>query len=169
MRLLNLAMVLAVAVSAGAPIAAGQSVNERANRDEVFRVPKDDPAMAAAMSKARAGLPEFLALAQNPRPGTIGFSVKVAIREGGKVEYFWIVPFASKDGRYSGAINNTPKSVRSVHMGQQITFAQDDIVDWMYFDGAQMKGNFTACALLKHEPKSDGDAFRQRFGLECGP
>lgn len=30
-----------------------------------------------------------------------------------------------------------------------------------------MKGNYTACAILKREPKAQQEAFKKRFGLEC--
>jgi uncharacterized protein YegJ (DUF2314 family) len=119
------------------------------------------------MGKARKTLPDFLELAAAPKPGMEGFAVKVAIREGDDAEYFWITPFTDKDGAFSGAINNTPRSVRSVKLGQTITFGQSEIVDWMYMDGNAMKGNYTACALLKSAPKQQQDEFKKRFGLDC--
>jgi len=96
-----------------------------------------------------------------------GFAVKVAIREGEQAEYFWIVPFSNDNGAFSGAINNTPRMVHKVKMGQTITFAQSDIVDWMYMDSGNMKGNYTACALLKSASKREVEEFKKRFGLDC--
>jgi uncharacterized protein YegJ (DUF2314 family) len=144
-----------------------QTVLDRAERDELFYVRNSDPDMAAAMRKARASLPDFLVLARAAKPPTEGFSVKVAIPDGNGAEYFWIVPFEEKNGRFTGKINNTPRSTRKVKMGQTIEFTQSEIVDWMYLDDGKMKGNYTACALLKREPKQQAEAFKQRFGLEC--
>ena len=70
--------------------AAAQTVTEKAERDEIATVAKSDPVMAAAMHKAQAELPGFLALSVAPQPGMKGFAVKVAIREGQEAEYFWI-------------------------------------------------------------------------------
>src|SRR5262247_3331922 len=56
-----------------------------------------NPVMAEAMGKARATLPEFLALARAPRPSTTDFAVKVAVRDGGNTEFFWITPFKERD------------------------------------------------------------------------
>ena len=70
-------------------------------------------------------------------------------------------------GRLSGRINNTPEMVHTVRMGQLITFGRDEIVDWMYMDGGRMKGNYTACALLKSAPKNEAEEFKERFGLTC--
>jgi uncharacterized protein YegJ (DUF2314 family) len=163
------AVLLGAAVAAGLSPqpAAAQTITQKAERDELAIVAKSDPMMAAAMSKARKTLPDFLSVAAAPKPGMEGFAVKVAIREGDKAEYFWITPFTSKDDEYSGAINNTPRAVRSVKLGQTITFHQSDIVDWMYMDGQAMKGNYTACALLKSASKQEQDEFKKRFGLDC--
>jgi uncharacterized protein YegJ (DUF2314 family) len=57
--------------------------------------------------------------------------------------------------------------VHSVKMGQTISFGQNEIVDWMYLDGGKMKGNYTACALLKSASRSEVEEFKRRFGLNC--
>jgi uncharacterized protein YegJ (DUF2314 family) len=155
-----------ITVLAGAP-AAAQSITQKAERDELAIVAKSDPVMAAAMQKARQTLPDFLNTVATPKPGMEGFAVKVAVREGDTAEYFWIAPFTNNNGAFSGAINNTPRSVRSVKLGQTITFSQAEIVDWMYMDGDKMKGNYTACALLKSASKQEADEFKTRFGLDC--
>jgi uncharacterized protein YegJ (DUF2314 family) len=155
----------AVGLSFG-PVGA-QSITQKAERDELAIVGKSDPVMAAAMSKARQTLPDFLSTAAAPKQGMEGFAVKVAVREGDNAEYFWITPFTTKDGTFSGAINNRPRSVRSVKLGQTITFDQSEIVDWMYMDGEKMKGNYTACALLKSAGKGEAEEFKKRFGLDC--
>jgi uncharacterized protein YegJ (DUF2314 family) len=161
------AMLLSAAVAVGLSSADAQSITRKAERDELAIVAKSDPVMAKAMSKARQTLPEFLGTAASPKPGMDGFAVKVAVREGDNAEYFWITPFTDKDGRFSGAINNTPREVHSVKLGETITFDQSEIVDWMYTDGDKMKGNYTACALLKSASKPEAAEFKKRFGLDC--
>jgi uncharacterized protein YegJ (DUF2314 family) len=163
------AMLLSAAIAAGLgpkPVLA-QTITQKAERDELAIVAKSDPTMARAMSKARQTLPDFLDVAAAPKPGMEGFAVKVAIREGDNAEYFWITPFTDKDGEFSGAINNTPREVHSVKLGQTITFNRSEIVDWMYLDGDKMKGNYTACALLKSASKQEAEEFKKRFGLDC--
>ena len=34
-------------------------------------------------------------------------------------------------------------------------------------DCGEMKGNYTACALLKSASKREVDEFKKRFGLDC--
>lgn len=140
---------------------------ERARRDDIVFMADDHPYMVAAMQKAKSSLSEFLALARNPQSSMSHFAVKVGIKDGSKVEYFWIIPFREANDRFSGPIDNTPRHVTNVTADQVIEFGKNEIVDWMYIDGSKMKGNFTACALLKREPKRQADAFRRKFGLDC--
>jgi uncharacterized protein YegJ (DUF2314 family) len=127
----------------------------------------DDPVMAAAKQKARETLPGFLTLAKAPRPSTEGFSVKVGIRDRGHTEFFWITSFEHKDGRFSGTINNELRNVRNVRFGERITFTDTEIADWLYIDDGKMKSNYTGCAILKHEPAKQREAYKKRVGLDC--
>jgi hypothetical protein len=34
-------------------------------------------------------------------------------------------------------------------------------------DGGRMKGNFTVCALIRHEPRKQQIAFKRQFGIDC--
>jgi uncharacterized protein YegJ (DUF2314 family) len=54
-----------------------------------------------------------------------------------------------------------------VKLGQTITFKQGDVVDWLYRENGKMFGNFTACALLKHVPPSEMEAFKREYRLNC--
>jgi uncharacterized protein YegJ (DUF2314 family) len=157
-----LAIAAAVQTSASA-----QSITEKAERDEVAFVSRSDPVMAAAMTKARATLPDFLKLAAAPPAKTEAFAVKVAIREGANAEYFWIIPFEPKGEAFTGKLDNTPRLVRNTKMGDTLSFTKAEIVDWMYMDNGAMKGNHTACAVMKKATQKDRDAFKKRFGLDC--
>jgi uncharacterized protein YegJ (DUF2314 family) len=149
------------------PATAAETAVDRAKQDEIVAVPKGDPDMAAAFRQARETLKTFLDLARTPRSTITSMAVKVAVRDGGETEYFWISPFTEQDGRFVGKINNTPRSVHNVKLGQTITFKQSDVVDWLYRENGKMFGNFTACALLKHVPPSEMQAFKREYGLNC--
>jgi uncharacterized protein YegJ (DUF2314 family) len=144
-----------------------QTISEKAQHDEIVNVAKDDPYMVAAMRKARSTLTAFLAIAKAPPPKAEGFSVKVAVRDNRRVEYFWIKPFENRDGQFSGRLDNRPRTVSNVAFGQTITFAESEIVDWMYFDDGKMQGSYTTCAILKRQPRAEADALMKRYGLSC--
>jgi uncharacterized protein YegJ (DUF2314 family) len=169
MRIVTMAVIGAALMFAGWYFgkANDQSVLARAKRDEAFLVTKEDPAMAAARSKARATLAAFLATARQPTPAMRNFALKVKVSDDNGVEYFWVTQFNANGGRFSGKIDNTPRMVRSVAAGQIIEFSEGEITDWMYMDGGKMKGNYSACALLQREPKDQQDAVKNRFGLNC--
>ena len=156
-----------IAIAAYGASLHAQTISDKAQHDEIVNVAKDDPTMLAAMQRARSTLSDFLALAKAPPPKTDGFSVKVAVRDHGHVEYFWIMPFEKKDGHFSGKLNNRPRTVANVTFGQTITFAEAEIVDWMYMDDGKMKGSYTTCAILKKEPLAEAEALMKRYGLSC--
>ena len=166
MRALSYSAIVLVAFSLTPAIGAETAV-DRAKQDEIVAVPKGDPDMEAAFRQARETLKTFLDLARTPRPSITSMAVKVAVRDGGDTEYFWISPFTEQDGRFVGKVNNTPRSVHNVKLGQSIAFKQSDVVDWLYRENGKMYGNFTACALLKHVPPSEMAAFKREYGLNC--
>src|SRR5215510_1179727 len=148
------------------PYAIG-SLMDKARRDDVALVEKDDPDMAAAFRKARETLPEFLALARAPRPTASKLAVKIAIPAGNDDEYFWLTSFEPRGDKYAGRINNTPRAAKQVKFGQVLEFSEAEIVDWLYMEDGKMHGNFTACAMLKREPADQAEAMKKQFGLSC--
>jgi uncharacterized protein YegJ (DUF2314 family) len=148
------------------PYASG-TLMDKARRDDVALVEKNDPDMAAAFHKARETLPEFLALARAPRPTASKLAVKIAIPAGDDDEYFWVSQFAPRGDKYGGRINNTPRAAKQVKLGQLVEFSEAEIVDWLYMEDGKMRGNFTACALLKREPADQVEAMKKQYGLSC--
>jgi uncharacterized protein YegJ (DUF2314 family) len=164
-------ILLIAAIVAGAGVsgtkATAETVSERIKRDGVAMVEREDPDMAAAIRKARETLPEFLALVRAPRSTITSYAVKIAVAEGDEREFFWISPFRERNRQFTGQINNTPRLVKTVKNGQTITFAEHEIVDWLYREDGRMHGNYTACAILKREPRDQADAVIKQFGLNC--
>jgi uncharacterized protein YegJ (DUF2314 family) len=166
---MRFATALAALIVLAPGVAGAETLLDRAKRDGIAYVEKNDAEMAAAMRKARESLPEFLKLARAPRPTMRGFAVKVAVSEADHTEFFWITPFEQRNNQFTGQINNTPQLVKKVKLGQTIAFREDEIVDWLYQDGGAMRGNFTACILLKREPRDEAEKFMKQFGLRCDP
>lgn len=162
-----IALFAAIGFAALATQATGQTILEKAKRDQTARVATNDPDMAAAFRKARASLKEFLALVRSPRPSITNYAVKIGIPYRGGTEYFWISRFVQKDGVIIGRIDNTPRSVTSIREGERISFEEGDVVDWLYRENGKMIGNFTACALIKKEPPQQAAAFKKEYGLTC--
>lgn len=142
-------------------------IEVKARRDEAFILRTGDTALAAAYEKGRATLDGFLAVNEARPANSRAFSVKIPVRDAGKVEWFWISQFKRDGDRFRGILDNTPRIVTTVRQDQEVGFQRSDIVDWTYVQDDKIKGNFTACALLaKEEPKAR-DEFARKFGLDC--
>src|SRR5262245_12573317 len=94
MRHVGLVAAVLVLIAGGA---GAETVLDRAKRDAIELVARDDPDMAAAMRKARETLPGFLALARVPPPWVTSLAVKVAVSgDNDAREFFWITPFKQR-------------------------------------------------------------------------
>jgi uncharacterized protein YegJ (DUF2314 family) len=148
------------------PYASG-SLMDKARRDDVVTLEKGDPDMAAAFRKARETLPEFLALVRDRQTTVTKLAVKIAIPAGDDDEYFWLTQVGQHGDKYTGRINNRPRAAKQVSFGQVVQFAEAEIVDWLYMEDGKMRGNFTACAMLKREPPDQAEAMKKQYGLSC--
>lgn len=146
-----------------------QPLTERAKNDELAFMQDEEPAMRKAFQAARASLDDFLEKAKAPPPGTSAYAVKVGVKEGKNTEYFWVNDLATVGDDFTGKINNEPRMVKSVKLGQTHKFLKSHIVDWTYLDrpNRKMAGNFTACALLSKESPAEAEAMKKRYGLSC--
>jgi uncharacterized protein YegJ (DUF2314 family) len=139
---------------------------KKAEHDALVILAMNDRVMAAAVHGARKTLRKFLTLAKKPGPTMDGFAVKIAISAENGAEFFWIHPFAHVGDRFIGQINNTPRSVVNLKMGDTVTFVRNEIVDWMYMDAGRMRGNYSAHAILRSVRPDDRKVFIRRFGLD---
>lgn len=135
--------------------------------DKVVNVARDDPDMTAAIKQARAGLDDFLKLAEAPAAGTDGYKLKVMVRDGDAVEHFWVIPFRRTEKGFEGTLANEPQAVSNVVAGQTIQFGREDISDWGYTRDGHQVGSFTVCAMFKQMPKEDVAFYRTNYGFDC--
>ena len=136
-----------------------------AKADEVVEIDTEDPAMKAAVKKAQATFDDFIKTVSVRNPNIGNISVRVALRDGKKLEYVWLAPFTILDkGGYKGTISAIPTIVKKYQFSQQVPFKRADVVDWMYTeaDTRIMHGNFTTCAQLSHAPESDIKEIKKR-------
>ncbi len=130
-------------------------------RDKVINVETDDPAMVAAIAKARETLPQFWQVFEKRDRGESKFSVKVRITDTRGTEHFWATDIERRDGKTMGTINNDPNIVRSVKLGDRIGIPEADITDWLYLRDGKMVGNHTLRPLFKQMPKAEVDRLKE--------
>jgi len=145
---------------------------DQAAIDQALDTRRDAPAMRKALARVAETLPDFLALAANPKEGTSDYALKVAIPDGRKTEYFWVIDFSEKDGTFSGTLNNKPRFSKKYKFGDRITFQRAQIVDWIYNDARNKRrtfGHFTTCAALAQEPPDQAALVMEIHHLACEP
>ena len=162
-------VMLVLGIAALVDVTSAQSISDRAARDELAYMSKEEPAMREAFAKAKASLNGFLAKARDPSNRGGNYSIKVAVSDGKNTEYFWVRDFSNDGDRFSGVLDNQPRLVKKYRRGEKFAFHRDQVVDWMYIDQAQhrMVGNYTACALLSKEPPAQAKEFQRKYGLTC--
>ncbi len=126
-----------------------------------IKIPNQDAEMEAAKAQARATLPQFWERLANPAAGEEGFALKVALPYGtNNTEHIWTKDVERTDGRITGVINNVPRDVKGVRIGQRIDIAEVQISDWMFLRNGKMVGNYTLRPLLKRMPPKDAARYR---------
>ncbi|MCX7900217.1 MAG: DUF2314 domain-containing protein [Methylocystis sp.] len=134
----------------------------RAVEEGAVEVAGDDAAMKAAMAKARASLPTFWKSFEKPGPGEAAFNLKVALMAPSKkLEHIWVNSIRRlADGKFAGRIDNTPQELPGVKAGDEVTFSEANISDWMFTRNGKIVGNETIRPMLADMPKDEADAYR---------
>jgi len=126
-----------------------------------IKVPNEDQEMNEAKDKARASLVHFWEKFTNPGPDDTGFAIKVALPYGrNNTESIWTKDIERKDGKITAVINNVPRDVKTVRVGQRIEVVDAQISDWMYMRAGKIVGNYTMRPLLKRMPPQDAARYR---------
>jgi uncharacterized protein YegJ (DUF2314 family) len=121
--------------------------------DPVEMVEADDAEMAAAEQKARDTLDDFIKALQNPSPTQSDFGVKHAFKDGDTVEHMWITDLTYEQGTFSGQLGNDPGLVKNISNGDPVKINRSEVEDWLYFDGEDMIGGYTAKLLISRQEK----------------
>jgi uncharacterized protein YegJ (DUF2314 family) len=134
--------------------------------DKTISVSEDDPEMNAAIAKARTNLNTFWQKRANPSQGEQGFSLKLALTDGGLVEHFWCVEIEGDASDSTCVISNDPQSVMTVKLGERIKVDNTKISDWMYLKDNKIVGGQTIRVLLKSLPADEAESLRAQLADE---
>jgi uncharacterized protein YegJ (DUF2314 family) len=119
-----------------------------ANHPPVVPVSGDDPRLKAAVSKARKRWQEFVS-AFEERRSEQNFSVKARIGDDEVAEFMWLSVTGLENGWVYGRLDNDPIELTSIRCGDRVRIHIDDLNDWLYTDGDQVRGGFTIEVLRK--------------------
>ena len=142
---------------------AALSMQSALAKDKTIDFRTGDPEMAAAITDARASLPEFWKMFKTPDAGVRDFSLKVAISEpkNPHTEHFWLGSIERKAGdKLSGIINNDPNYIKSVKRGQRYEFTEAKVTDWLFYRNGKIVGAYTLRPMIKRMPKDQAVRYR---------
>ena len=112
-----------------------------------IEVSKEDSEILAATLEARRRWPEFTAAFAKKRPMQ-GFAVKAPLpTDSGSSEHIWIEVDGIGSNTISGKLANDPMELAGKKIGDPVTIPIKDIEDWIYQNGKEMAGGFSAKVL----------------------
>ena len=105
-----------------------------------------DNEMNAAMTRAKSEFPKILKHYQAGELKDLG--LKVAIRDDGKVEHFWLSNARIEHGKLVGNIEGPVGSVSNVKDGELVKVDFPELSDWSHMNGGKLYGAYTLRVLL---------------------
>lgn len=128
---------------------------KKPNPVPVTQVADDDPAMTAAIEKARATVNTFLAAHKSPKAGQAGFSIKMPFVDGEHTEHMWLTPVTFDGKKFHGVVNNEPEKLKNVKIGDKASIEPAKISDWMFIENKKLVGGYTLRALRAAMPPAE--------------
>lgn len=102
-----------------------------------------DVALDAAIQEARNTLDVFIQKLGTPHPDRTFAAVKVRFfTPDGSSQDIWVDDVTYEDGSFSGNFGDDLPSLK-LSMGERVTVAQEDIVDWMLVEDGKLIGGYT--------------------------
>lgn len=133
---------------------------EDSHNPPVIDIPEGDKAMAAAIEKARATVDKFIAALKTPSETQDSFAVKLEVTDGETSEFMWLNAVAYRDGTFTGTLNNEPRDLTTVSLGDELSVPKTDIADWMYLDEGRIAGGYSIRVLMEAAPPEQREAMQ---------
>jgi uncharacterized protein YegJ (DUF2314 family) len=115
---------------------------------EHFQVKDDDAEMGGAVKKARKTVKTFIAAVQHPTSVQRDFTVKKPYIHDGLVEHIWLSDVTFSGGRFHGKVDNRPRSIPNLKMGDRASANPNEITDWAFVDKGTLVGGYTIRVLF---------------------
>jgi uncharacterized protein YegJ (DUF2314 family) len=122
-----------------------QELKQGSTEPPYFQVPKDQhhAAMQLAVKEARKTVEKFITALEHPGPGQQDFEVKKPFIQGNQVEHIWLSDVRFIGNRFQGQIDNQPRKIGGLKVGQIVSVSPRDISDWLYIDNGKLVGGYT--------------------------
>jgi uncharacterized protein YegJ (DUF2314 family) len=147
MALLGASVGTGLTVNSQAANVVGSSLKQGTTTDpEFYQVPKNNPAMHLAVQEARKTIKTFIAALGHPGPGQQDFELKKRFVQGDQVEHIWLSDVKIVGNHFEGKIDNQPRKIQGLTLGQVVSVKRNEISDWLYIDNGTLVGGYTVRA-----------------------
>jgi uncharacterized protein YegJ (DUF2314 family) len=121
----------------------GQELAKSGAESTYYQVPSDHVAMHRAVQEARKTVKRFIVALKHPTPGQTDFEVKKPFIQGNEVEHIWLSNVEFVGNRFQGRVDNQPRKIRGLKLGQLVSVNPNEISDWLYVDNGRLIGGYT--------------------------
>ena len=146
----NRSVLLAAALFVGIPLSVKadnpipkELQNKTASEPDYYQVPNEHAAMHQAVVEARRTVGKFVHALKHPASGQTDFEVKKPFVQGTEVEHVWLSDVQFTGGRFHGRVDNTPRKIHDLKVGQVVSVNPNEISDWVYIDNGRLVGGYT--------------------------
>ena len=125
---------------------------------ECFQIKTNDAEMASTVKQARKTVHVFIAALEHPKKSQRDFQVKKPFVHDGVVEHLWLSKITFTGGRFHGQVDNKPREMTGIKMGDRVSVNPNEITDWAFVDNGVLVGGRTIKVLyneLSTERKQD--------------
>ena len=121
----------------------GQEPEKSSTEPPYIQVPKDHTAMRRAVTQARKTVGEFIAALKHPAPGQQDFEIKKRFIQNGEIEHIWLSDVQFAGNRFQARVDNQPRKIQGLKLGQLVSVDPNEISDWLYVDHGKLMGGYT--------------------------
>ena len=134
---------------------------------QVFNVDLHNYRMRRAVHQARRTVGVFMRALQKPSAGQSDFEVKKPFFQNGVVEHLWLSDVTFSGNRFHGYVDNKPKKIKGLKMGDRVSVNANEISDWAYVDHGRLIGGYTIRVLYYELPQAGRAALQKevRFAI----
>jgi len=110
----------------------------------------------------------FIQALQHPARGQRDFEVKKPFRQGDVVEHLWLSNVQFKGNRFHGYVDNRPRKIKGLKMGDRVSVNPNEISDWAFVENGRLVGGYTIRVLYTHLSPERRKALEQEARFRIG-
>lgn len=144
----------------------GREVKREGAEPEFFQIRENDSEMHHAVAQARKTQKAFVIALTHPKPGQHDFQVKKPFVQGESVEHIWLRDVTYSGHRFHGYVDNVPRTIRGLKIGDRVSVNPSEITDWAYVDNGYLQGGYTIRVLYQEFSPERRAAFEREAGFK---